>query len=220
MSSVLLVDPLTLVRQALRRVIEDELGASVIAEADNCDAVLRMGKNFCPDWLVMEPGRHPVAILDTLNRLRCSCEHTRIVLMTSERFLPFMDRVFQAGINACVSKSNGVNELREAFETVRCGRKFVSRCLAQSMLHESNPGREQVALQKLSNRELQIMHLFVLGNKVEQIAQLLCLSPKTVSTYRYRIFDKLEVRNDVALTHIARKHGFLEGTIARQPCTA
>ena len=216
MPSVLLVDPHMLVRQALRRVIEDELDASVVAEADSPAEVLVLSKASCPDWIVMEPGVHPVAILDTLYRLRCGCEKTRIILMTSEYFLPFMDRAFQAGLDACISKGNSIAELREAFETVDRGRQYVSKGLAQGMLHESGIGKEHAALQQLSNRELQIMHLFVQGHNVVQIARLLSLSPKTVSTYRYRIFDKLHVRSDVALTHIAHRHGFLESALHGQ----
>ena len=64
-------------------------------------------------------------------------------------------------------------------------------------------------IHKLTNRELQIMLMFIENLNVEQIAERLCLSPKTVSTYRYRIFDKLGVRGDVALMHMANKHGLL-----------
>jgi two-component system invasion response regulator UvrY len=216
MPSVLLADPHVLVRQALRRVVEEIMGDAVVAEAGNCAEVLALSKGNCPDWLIMEPATHPVAMLYPLYRLRCSCEHTRIMLITSVFVVPFMERAFQAGMNACLSKSNSVAELAEAFEAVERGRKYVSASLAQSMLCESTIRGDQPAIQKLTNRELQIMHLLVQDKKVDQIARFLCLSPKTVSTYRYRIFDKLEVRNDVALTHIARKHGMLGEKISRQ----
>ena len=89
------------------------------------------------------------------------------------------------------------------------GERYISADIARQMALSMLPGKEQSPFHRLSQREMQVMLMVTRGQTVRDISESLCLSPKTVSTYRYRLFDKLGVGNDVELTHLAIRHGIL-----------
>lgn len=213
MASAIIIDRHTLDRRAVIRVIEDECQLKVVAEAGDISEALLMSRNYCPGWLWITPAEDPMGTLDTLMRVRCNCPKTRIVILAAEKFTAFVDRAFKIGINACIGKDCSVSELKEAVSAIRQGKRYLGKSFARFMLNAAEQRDEENYLHKLTNRELQIMLMFVENMNVEQIASRLCLSPKTVSTYRYRIFDKMGVRGDVALMHRANAYGLLNNGV-------
>jgi two-component system invasion response regulator UvrY len=209
MASAIIIDRHALDRRAITRVIEDECQLKVVAEADDVSEALLMSRNYCPEWLWVTPADDPMGTLDTLMRVRCNCPKTRIVILAAEKFTAFVDRAFNIGVTACISKDCGVAELKEAVAAIMHGKRYLGKTFARLMINAAEQQEKQNNIHKLTNRELQIMLMFVENMNVEQIASRLCLSPKTVSTYRYRIFDKMDVRGDVALMHRANECGML-----------
>lgn len=209
MASAILIEKHQLDRRAMSRLMEDDCALHVIAEADNISEALLMSRNYCPEWLFVTADEDPMGTLDILMRIHCNCENTRIVIIATDKFAPFVQRAFKIGVSACVNKGSSAAELQKAVGKVRQGKRFMSNGYARYVIGNDQQQAKSGFLNRLTNRELQIMLLFVENLKVDQIAARLCLSPKTVSTYRYRIFDKLGVRGDVALMHMAHEHGLL-----------
>ena len=100
-----------------------------------------------------------------------------------------------------------------AIRTIHSGARYISPGIAQQIAIKRFTKGEESPLDLLSERELQIMLMITQGQKVQDIAKKLCLSPKTVNSYRYRIFDKLNIKSDVELTLMAMRLGMMEGRI-------
>ncbi len=209
MGSAILIEKHQLDRRAMGRLMEDDCDMHVIAEADNVSEALLLSRNYCPEWLFVTADEDPMGTLDVIMRIHCNCENTRIVILATDNFAPFVQRAFKIGVSACVNKASSAAELQMAVNRVQQGKRFMSNEYARYVIGNGQQQGKNGFLNRLTNRELQIMLLFVENQKVDQIAARLCLSPKTVSTYRYRIFDKLGVRGDVALMHMAYEHGLL-----------
>ncbi|MDX1252795.1 MAG: helix-turn-helix domain-containing protein, partial [Gammaproteobacteria bacterium] len=119
-------------------------------------------------------------------------------------------RFMQVGAAGYLTKGCGVDELVRAIETVHKGGRYLAGEVAQGMALSLLPGGEESPFEKLSERELQVMLMVAKGWKVADISDKLCLSPKTVNTYRYRLFEKLGVQGDVDLTHLAMRYGVID----------
>ncbi len=131
-----------------------------------------------------------------------------MLTIQTESSLP--TKVIQAGIRGYLSKAATPQDMINAIRTVYTGQRYISPDIAQQMaLNQLLPQKEN-PLDGLSERELQIMTMITQGRKVNEISTLLNLSPKTVNSYRYRMFSKLNIKGDVELTHIAIRCGLLD----------
>jgi len=118
----------------------------------------------------------------------------------------------QAGAVGYVTKGAEFNEITDAINKVICGQLYMSNSIAQQLAlrNFSGSNSQESPFEKLSQRELQTAMLIANGQKVTDIAQAFSVSPKTVNSYRYRIFEKLNINSDVELTLLAVKHDFLD----------
>jgi len=124
---------------------------------------------------------------------------------------PFPNRLLDAGARGYISKGCGSEEMFEAIKMVMRGHYYISSDVAQKLtLANFRNGGESSPMGALSAREMQIMLMITSGQSTQAISDTLFLSPKTVSTYRHRLFEKLDVSNDVELTHLAIRHGLLD----------
>ncbi|MGB1220389.1 MAG: LuxR C-terminal-related transcriptional regulator, partial [Alcanivoracaceae bacterium] len=123
---------------------------------------------------------------------------------------PFPSRLMKAGAAGYLSKGADLEEMVRAIKVVSAGQRYISPQIAQAMaLRPFNSG-DTSPMDLLSERELQIMMMIVNCHKVQAISDKLCLSPKTVNTYRYRIFDKLGISSDVEMTLLAMRWGLVD----------
>lgn len=210
MTNILLVDDYALVRAGIRRLLDDHDDYVVVAESGDGGDALKKARQHHPDVVIMDLGSADLSIFDITRRMNASNEKTRIIVLTSQLDEPFPSRILQAGASACLSKHCSINDLFSALKAVKAGKRYVSTDVARRMAENAMPYSNVSPFIQLSNRELQIMFMFVQGMKVQGISDKLCLSPKTVSTYRYRIFAKLGVRGDVEMTHMALRYGMLQ----------
>ena len=123
---------------------------------------------------------------------------------------PFPDRLVRAGAAGYITKNTNAEELITAIRKVVAGQIYITLEIAQKMALRQVSDASKSPFAQLSERELQVMYMVTHGTKVNGIAKKLCLSPKTVNTYRYRLYEKLGVHNDVELTHLALRYGLLE----------
>ena len=121
---------------------------------------------------------------------------------------PLPAKVMQAGAAGYLSKGAAPQEVVNAIRCVASGQRYIASDIAQQMaLSQIEPEKAESPFASLSERELQIMLMITKGQKVNEISEQLNLSPKTVNSYRYRMFSKLNIHGDVELTHLAIRHG-------------
>ncbi|HGY11664.1 MAG TPA: hypothetical protein ENK36_04805, partial [Desulfobacterales bacterium] len=124
----------------------------------------------------------------------------------------FPQQLFKAGAMGYLTKGCNIEEIVHAIKEVFYGRRYISVDIAQKMAMNIQPEDEN-PFDRLSQREMQVMMMSMQGMKGQQISVQLNLSPKTISTYRYRLFEKLNVSNDVELTRLAMQYGFIDDAI-------
>lgn len=209
MIDLLLVDDHELVRTGIRRLLEDQPGVRVCGEADSGETAIRLVKQKRPDVVLMDLNMPGMGGLEATRKMVKLYRSLPVIIVSVHMDDPFPSRLMQAGAMGYISKGASVAEMMDAIRSVYEGRRYISRDVAQHVALSVLPGKEGSPLDNLSERELQVMMMLVQGEKIQEISEKLSLSPKTVSTYRSRLFAKLGVKNDASLARIALRHGMV-----------
>jgi two-component system invasion response regulator UvrY len=136
---------------------------------------------------------------------------TQVIVVTVHTEAPFPSKLHEAGAIGYVTKGCPASELLDAIRTVGKGKPFLSAEVARKLSLAKLSGVDsELPFESLSKREMQVLMLIVQGAKNQEISDTLCVSPKTVSTYRHRLFDKLGIETDAELTLMAIRHGVAE----------
>ena len=213
--SVLVVDDHELVRAGISGMLGERRGLEVIGEADSGESAIELAAELEPDVMLMDVKMPGIGGLEATRRIARRYPHIRILAVTVCEDEPFPSRLLQAGASGYLTKGADVDEMVRAIRTVYAGQRYLSSSVARAMALRPYKGEGQAApFDVLSERELQIMMMIVHCHKVQDISDRLCLSPKTVNTYRYRIFEKLGVAGDVEMTLMAVRHGMLDAEMA------
>ncbi len=203
MIKILLVDDHDLVRHGIKRLISDSTGMQVVAEATSGEQAIDVAKALSPDIILMDVKMAGIGGLEAIKRITRQNPKIKIIAVTVLGDEPFPTRVLQAGASGYITKNAKVSEMIDAIQTVYAGKKYISSEVAQQMALRQLDDHAKSPIDLISEREMQILLMITSGQKVNEIADKLCLSPKTVNSYRYRLFEKLEVDSDVELTHFA-----------------
>lgn len=211
MISVFLVDDHELVRTGIRRIIEDVRGMKVAGEADSGEEAVKWCRTNHADVILMDMNMPGIGGLEATKKLLLRVNpDIKIIVLTVHTENPFPTKVMQAGAAGYLTKGAAPDEMVNAIRIVHSGQRYISPEIAQQMaLSQFSPASEN-PFADLSERELQIMLMITKGQKVTDISEQLSLSPKTVNSYRYRLFAKLNINGDVELTHLAIRHGILD----------
>ncbi|WLD59359.1 UvrY/SirA/GacA family response regulator transcription factor [Salinispirillum sp. LH 10-3-1] len=211
MISVILVDDHDLVRMGIRRLLEDIDSIKIVGEANSGEQALILARELKPQVILMDVKMPGIGGLEATRRLHAAQPETKVIVVTSCTEDPFPSRLLKAGAAGYLTKGAGIDEMVLAINSVARGQRYLSPEIAQRMALNSFSGENtENPLDALSEREMQITMMIVNCHKVQAISDKLCLSPKTVNTYRYRIFEKLNIGSDVELTHLALRHGLVE----------
>lgn len=211
MINVLLVDDHELVRTGIRRLIDDVPNIKVYAEAENGEDAISLARKRRPDVVLMDVTMPGIGGLEATRKLLQIYPDLPIIIVTVHIDDPFPSSLLKAGAMGYLHKGCKIDEIVSAIRDVHNGKRYISSDIAQTLALSLLPGNEKSPFDGLSQREMQVMLMLVQGNKVQDISTKLCLSPKTISTYRTRLFDKLAVRNDAELTRLAMRYGILDG---------
>jgi len=213
---VLLVDDHRLLTEGIARLLADEPDMEVIGCAQSGEQALEMLEHLLPDVILMDVKMPGIGGIEATQRIIDSYPLARVIGMSSIDVGVIPSRMLAAGARAFITKSGGLDELLLALRKVHSGLHYVSPSVANKLgsdpfARKRKGGiRRKVLFDRLSKRELQIAMALSDGSKVSAIAELLNISPKTVYTYRYRIFEKLGIKSDVELTILAMKNGVCE----------
>ena len=209
MIKIILADDHALVRTGLKRLIDDVDGLSVIAEAENGSEAVKHVNELKPDVAILDINMPELNGIKATEILRRDHSELKIIIISMHSDELFPQRLLKAGANAYLTKDSGIDEISHAIFEVMDNRTYICTEVAQKLAVANNNGGCS-PFEHLSKRELEVLGLMITGMKVCDISDKLCLSPKTVSTYRYRLLSKLSVQNDIELTKLAMQHGFIE----------
>lgn len=203
------MDDHELVRTGIRRILEEVRGINVIGEAKNGEEAVRWCRHHQTDVVLMDLNMPGIGGIEAARKILRHSPETRVIILTIYTENPLPAKIMQAGIAGYLSKDVSPEEMTNAIRTVHLGQRYIAPTIAQQMVLSQFEPAVDNPLTLLSERELQIMLMLTQGRKVSDIADQLNLSPKTVNSYRYRMFTKLNISSDVELTHLAIRHSLL-----------
>ncbi|MFN3713217.1 MAG: UvrY/SirA/GacA family response regulator transcription factor [Alcanivoracaceae bacterium] len=212
MIKVLVVDDHELVRMGITRMLADVNGIQVMGEAGSGEQAVALCRERSPDVVLMDVKMPGIGGLEATRKILRNDDSIRVIAVTVCEEEPFPSRLMKAGAAGYLSKGAALDEMVRAIRVVFAGQRYISPAIAQAMALRPFTGNEAAPMELLSERELQIMMMIVSCHRVQSISDKLCLSPKTVNTYRYRIFDKLGISSDVEMTLLAMRWGMIDET--------
>lgn len=208
---VLIVDDHALVRKGIMSLLEDAKDIEVIAEASSGEEALRMANQHHPNVLLMDIQMPGIGGLEAARKILHSNPDIKVLALTVHESEIYPSRFLESGASGYITKNSTTTELEQAIRTVHAGQRYISPIIAQKLaLKRFSSGEKRSPFDNLSKRELQIVMMITQGKKPQEVAKILHLSPKTVNTYRYRIFEKLNIKSDVELTHLAIQYDLIE----------
>jgi len=209
--SAFLVDDHELVRTGIRRILEDVRGLKVVGEAVSGEQAVQWFRENQADVILMDMNMPGIGGLEATKKILRFNPDTKIIVLTVQTETPFPLKVMQAGAAGYLTKCSAPDEMIQAIRSVNSGQRYISPAIAQQIaLSQVCPAPTDNPFKALSDREMQITMMITKGNKVQDIAESLNLSPKTVNSYRYRLFEKLNINGDVELTRMAIRYGILD----------
>ena len=220
MINVLIVDDHDLVRVGIRRLLTDVKGIKVVGEARNGEDAVRLARELQPDVILMDVKMPGIGGLEATRKILRIQPDIKIIAVTVYGDEPYPSRLLQAGAAGYITKGSSLDEMVHAVRTVYAGQRYISPEVAQQLALKHISEQEESPFDLLSERELQVMLMITTGRKVQEISEQLYLSPKTINSYRYRLFEKLQVSNDVELTHLAMRHGMIDSDWALESRSA
>ncbi len=209
---VMIVDDHDLVRYGMKSLLNDQPGIEVIAEASNGEQAIKNCRDLQGelDVIMMDVNMPGIGGVEATNRILKSWPQLGVIIVTvhGEGALP--KKMLKAGARGYLTKGNKIEEIVQAIRDVDAGGNYIAKDIAQTIALSLLPGGSENLMDRLSQRELQVLMMIAQGEKNLAISETLNLSPKTISTYRKRLHEKLEVNNDVEMLHIAMKHVILD----------
>ncbi len=187
----------------------DVQGISVVGEASTGEEAISKSRELTPNVILMDANMPGIGGLEATRRLIRYDPDVKVVVVSVHADEPYPSRFMQAGAAGYLTKGADIEEMVIAIKQVSRGKRYLTPEIAQQMALKRFNEADEDPFDILSEREMQVMMMITQGQKVQQISDKLCLSPKTVNSYRYRLFEKLMVDNDVELTHLAIRHGLI-----------
>lgn len=211
MIQILIIDDQALVRAGLRHILDQSNEISQVSEASTGEAALSRCRKACPDIILLSVNLPGLTGFEVTRKLRCIHPAAKIIVLAVHAKPPYPERLLDAGASGYLTRDCDAEELLKAIRVVSAGQRYIgdeaAKQLALSMLSGSVNGSP---FEDLSAREMEVMLKLTDGRRIPDIASLMCLSPKTVSTYKYRILGKLGARSDVEMVRMAMRYGLVD----------
>ena len=210
MLKIIIADDHMVVRHGLREILTRELGPAKIAEAKDAREATELLERENWDLVLLDinmPGRSGLEVLGDARRL---CPGAAVLVLSAYPEKEFAIRAFKLGAAGYLNKQSAFDELIAAVKRVLGGGKYVTASLAETLASGLDQKRGQAPHEALSDRELEVLRLIATGKTLKEIATDLCLSEKTVGTYRFRIAQKMQLSSNVELTRYALQHHLVE----------
>ena len=210
MLKILIVDDHEIVSTGISRMLQDVSNIDVVGCAIDGETAISMVSTLMPDIVLMDVHMPGIGGLGATKEIKRIAAKVKVIAISALDDNPYPAKLIDAGASGYITKGVALKEMLTAIEKVASGQKYVSFDIAQKLaLSQVSKDETSSPLDVLSDRELQIAQMIVDCRKVQEIAESLHLSSKTVNTYRYRIFEKLNISSDVELARLAMRHKLL-----------
>ena len=209
MTKILVVDDHTVVRDGIKRMFDEQPGMVAFGEASTLHEAITLVREQDWDIVVLDLALGESSGLEVLQELKKLRPKLPVLILSMYAEEQYARRAFKAGASGYITKGCTRAELVGAITTVLRGRKYVSPTLAELLISDLERGTDQPPHETLSTREFEVMCLIASGKTVSEIANILALSVKTISTYRARILEKMGLKTNAAITHYAMQNKFV-----------
>jgi two-component system, NarL family, invasion response regulator UvrY len=208
--SVLVVDDHELVRTGICRMLTDQVDIEVVGQAESGEDALVLARKNQPDIILLDVNMPGIGGIETTRRLVQSIPTTKIIAVSGLSEEPYPSLVLKAGAKGYITKGAPIEEMVRAIKKVSQGGKYFSADIAEQLASSYLADTQLSPFDQLSEREMQVAMMVVSCHSAQDIADKLFVSVKTVNTYRYRIFEKLNIDSDVKLTHLAIRYNLVQ----------
>jgi DNA-binding NarL/FixJ family response regulator len=200
---ILIADDHAVVREGLKQIVADTSDMIVTDEASDGHEVLTLLSENNYDVVVLDIGMPGPSGLDILKQIRRESLNLPVLILSVYPEEQYAVRALKAGASGYLTKESAPDELITAIRKVSMGGKYITSSLAEKLAFELELDAEKPPHENLSDREFQVMCMIAKGKAIKDIAEELYLSPKTVSTYRSRILEKMKMKSNGELIHYA-----------------
>ena len=210
MIKVLIADDHALIRKGLKQLLDDTDDMRVIGEAENGMQAIRMAEETAYDVVLLDismPDKHGVEVL---KQLKANKPQLPVLMLSMHPEEQYALRSMKAGAAGYLNKQSAPLQLVNAIRQVASGKKYISTELAEQLANGLSQGYQELLHQTLSNREYQTLCLMASGKKLSEMADIMSLSPKTVSVYRSRLLEKMKLKNNAEAIHYAISNHLIE----------
>ena len=205
-TKVLIADDHALVRDGLRHILTNAVGFEVAGEASDGISTIALARSTEAQVLVLDlsmPGRSGVELIKQIKEEKPAL---RILVLTMHAEQQYAARAFKAGASGYLTKESASAELVAAVTKVAAGGVYVSLAMAERFAQSLNEPVDALPHQRLSDREFEVLRRICAGETVTEIGEALCVSSKTISTYKARILEKMQMPHEAALVRYAVRH--------------
>ena len=207
---ILIVDDHAVVRQGIKQIITDMDDPVEVGEAGNGSDAIRMLRDGEWDMVLLDinlPGKNGIEVL---KQIKGEWKKLPVLMLSMYSEDQYAMRAIRSGAAGYMTKETAPDELLNAIGKVTRGGRYISAEVAEKLVFDQDEGGDELPHHELSDREYEVLRMIASGNTVSEIAELLTLSVKTISTYRSRILDKMKMKHNAELTHYAIKHELVE----------
>lgn len=205
--NILIADDHELVRGGLARIIAEEFSSAIIHEVGNGMSIEKMARAQKLDLIITDLSMPDKSGLEVLKQLRAELIKTPVLVLSIHPENQYAIRVLKAGGNGYISKDCPRADFVNAIRTILKGKKYISPIVAEKLASRFDEDQTKEQHELISDREMQVLKLIASGKTVSEIADELSLSVTTISTYRHRLLDKMDLKNNAELTHYAINNG-------------
>lgn len=214
MIKTLIVDDHDLVRAGIIRLLEDVADIEVVGECACGEDALTACQKVHPDIVLLDLHMPGMGGMEAAKRIIDRYDDIKVIILTAESESPLSKHTLKFGVAGYLTKGSDLNEMVHAIKQVNAGQRYISPMVAQKLAFSFLDDNHS-PLDKLSKRELEVLMRISQGQSNREIAAQLHLSPKTTSTYRSRLLEKLNASNDVELSRICQEAGILNYSVDR-----
>jgi DNA-binding NarL/FixJ family response regulator len=209
MIQLMIADDHPVVREGLKRILADQDDMTVVAEATSGDEVLEKIHDPQVRLLLLDISMPGPGFLETLKRVKTLREDMPVLVLSVHPEDQYALRALKAGASGYLTKDHSPEQLADAIRKVAGGGRYISSILAERLAFNLD-GQDEPLHRTLSDREYQFLVKLAGGNSLKQIAEELALSPKTVSTYRARVLEKMNLSTNAELIRYALDHDLVD----------
>lgn len=213
MINVLLVDDHELVRTGIEALLNDVDDITVVGVAKSGEEAIDAVTALSPSVVMMDINMPGIGGVEACRRILQQDAGVKIIAVSVHNDGPIPHQLLKLGVLSFVSKGSPVDEMVLAIRNVMDGRRYLCSEVANNLAFQGLPGSNESPFSILSQREAEVVGLIIEGKTIKEMSKILTLSDKTINTYRYRLYSKLRIKNDVELIRMAIKFDHIDGAM-------